>query len=400
MDTFLKDVKNSLKTLSTFGGVHAVLGSEACDLDSAVSTLTYAYLLHRTNKDPDVVILPVLNVCRRDFPLKTEVAYFLEENGISSDDLVFKNEVDLKGLHNNAKLVLTIVDHNALVKPDTSLQPVVVEIIDHHKRSLDNYGDGCEVTIDFVGSCSTLVAEKILAQVPSLVDARVAKLLMGTILLDTVCLDDIAGRVTIRDKDVFQTLQGVRPDVTKTQLFEALQRAKSNITGLSVNDLLRKDLKLVSNCSINIAISSIPILVQDCMSRIATVNDLKLFNTEHNYHVLVIMGMHISDADNRVTRDIGVYSINTVCKQQVADLLAEAPELQLDPVAGEAENHHPCLSVFRQSIVASSRKVVLPIVNEFLNGGEGTLRDMSTLSFKARCAGNRHASYYTAPGSP
>ena len=68
-----------------------VLGNEACDLDSAISALVLAQFLTFTDKyGVDTPHIPVLNINRNDFPLKTEVVYFLEKLGISSDHLIFR----------------------------------------------------------------------------------------------------------------------------------------------------------------------------------------------------------------------------------------------------------------------------------------------------------------------
>lgn len=60
-----------------------------------------------------------------------------------------------------------------------------------------------------MGSCSTLVAEKLLTT--DVLDSQITGLLLGTILLDTVNLDPRAGRMTDKDKEVVQQLQDKYP---------------------------------------------------------------------------------------------------------------------------------------------------------------------------------------------
>jgi inorganic pyrophosphatase/exopolyphosphatase len=73
--------------------VNVVMGNESCDLDSSISTLVYAYLLYSemsTDTRQTVATVPLLNICKKDLPLKTEVTYYLKKNGIPLDLLVFQ----------------------------------------------------------------------------------------------------------------------------------------------------------------------------------------------------------------------------------------------------------------------------------------------------------------------
>ena len=70
------------------GRVHAVFGNDACDLDSASASLTYAYLL--STMDTETVFVPVLNIPEQEYPLKTEVTFFLHKLGIGKEHLIFR----------------------------------------------------------------------------------------------------------------------------------------------------------------------------------------------------------------------------------------------------------------------------------------------------------------------
>lgn len=58
--------------------------------------------------------MPVLNIPRAEFPLRSDSIFLLRETGLSQDYLLFRDEVDLHGLHKNKQLTLTLVDHNVL----------------------------------------------------------------------------------------------------------------------------------------------------------------------------------------------------------------------------------------------------------------------------------------------
>lgn len=89
---FLKEAK---KLLQFKESVIFVIGNESCDLDSAVSAISLAYFYTVTKETPKNLsltqnerFLPVLNIKRVNLPLKTEVTYFMQSNGINPDDLI------------------------------------------------------------------------------------------------------------------------------------------------------------------------------------------------------------------------------------------------------------------------------------------------------------------------
>jgi exopolyphosphatase len=174
-----------------------VLGNESCDLDSVACTLAMAHLYSVVNP-PSVMPLPLLNCQREDFPLRTDIVSLLEELMISPDDLLFFPEVDLKNLPDPS---ITLVDHNTPPMDYTSL---VDEIIDHHQDSESVVT--CSRTIELVGSCSTLVAQKLLNRDDYTMTQDVATLLLAAILIDTGDLK-AEGRCTHWDVDVSSQLK-------------------------------------------------------------------------------------------------------------------------------------------------------------------------------------------------
>lgn len=60
--------------------------------------------------------MPVLNIPRAEFPLRSDSTFLLRETGLSQDYLLFRDEVDLHGLHKSKQLSLTLVDHNVLAR--------------------------------------------------------------------------------------------------------------------------------------------------------------------------------------------------------------------------------------------------------------------------------------------
>ncbi|XP_073178581.1 exopolyphosphatase PRUNE1 isoform X1 [Lepidochelys kempii] len=242
--------------------VHVVLGNEACDLDSMVSALALAYYLAKTSLESRAAFVPVLNIPRSEFPLRTESAFLLQEQQIPDSCLIFRDEIDLHALHRAGLLSLTLVDHHILPSGDAALEEAVIEVIDH--RPLERE-PRCRVTAELVGSCATLVTERIVQGPAELLDRQTAALLLGTILLDCVNMTPEAGKVTPKDSQYVALLESKFPDLpARSILFEALQTAKFDVSGLTTDQMLRKDLKALSSDGLVLAISAVYVTLEVC----------------------------------------------------------------------------------------------------------------------------------------
>ncbi len=72
LNDFLHAAKASLEMSRS---VRVILGNEASDLDSMASSVAYAYLLSNDRVSPEETVLPVMNIPRDDFRLRTEAVY-------------------------------------------------------------------------------------------------------------------------------------------------------------------------------------------------------------------------------------------------------------------------------------------------------------------------------------
>ncbi|XP_064471086.1 uncharacterized protein LOC135385596 isoform X2 [Ornithodoros turicata] len=361
MEKFLSTCKKNLDNLDSFAKVHVVLGNESCDLDSAVSTIVTAYLLHELQPVSNVLVLPVLNVCKKDIKLRTEITYFFEQVDLSFDIMVYRDDIDLKKLHSQNKLSLTLVDHNLLPQEDAELQCAVKEIIDHHRLETSHR---CDKTVEMVGSCSTLVAEKVLHSKADLIDPQIALLLFGTILLDTVCLSESARKATPKDRNVISKLQELLPEVTQEEVFKSLQTSKNNVSGLTLDELLRRDLKAVSTATKHIAISSIPGEIKSLGQQNGIEGKLGQFCKDHGYNALVVLSVKLDEKCNGVQRGLAVFSYDVLLRQQITSALMAVAEpcLELELCGLSTDN----FISFAQKNCHASRKVVLPVIRKFL----------------------------------
>ncbi|KAM3657232.1 exopolyphosphatase PRUNE1 [Ammospiza maritima maritima] len=345
--------------------IHVVMGNEACDLDSAVSALALAYFLAQTTPAPKAAFVPVLNIPRADFALRTETTFLLRERGIPDASLVFRDEIDLGGLHHAGLLSLTLVDHHVLPGADAALEEAVVEVLDH--RPLERArGPPCQVTVEPVGSCATLVTERILQGPPGVLDRTTAALLHGTILLDCINLSPAAGKVTPRDVACVSLLEERFPELpARDAVFGALQAAKFDVTGLTTEQMLRKDLKVLSNDEAVVGISGVFEDLETFLLRPGLLQDLEAFCQARGYAGLVAMTVSFNQ-HHEPTRKLAVYSAQEPLRSTLCGALEEAtaPSLLLRPLPSP----WPCVAAYAQGNAVATRKKVLPILRAALGG--------------------------------
>ncbi|XP_064898905.1 exopolyphosphatase PRUNE1 isoform X1 [Columba livia] len=345
--------------------IHVVMGNEACDLDSTVSALALAYFLAKTAPAPKAAFVPVLNIPRADFALRTETTFLLREQGVPAAALVFRDEIDLGGLHRAGLLALTLVDHHVLPGADAALEEAVVEVLDHRPLERDR-APGCRVTAEPVGSCATLVTERIAQGPPGVLDGPTAALLHGTILLDCVNLSPAAGKVTPRDVACVSLLEQRFPELpARDTIFQALQAAKFDVSGLTTEQMLRKDLKVLSSDELLLAVSAIYVDLETFLRRPGLLPELEGFCRARGYAGLVAMTISFNER-NEPARQLAVYSQRETLRSAVCRALEEetSPSLQLQPLASP----WPCVATYAQGNALASRKKVLPVLRAALGG--------------------------------
>lgn len=86
-------------------------------------------------------------------------------------------QVAITDQNNHSQRLLTEQRH-LCCSGDHSLEEAVVEVIDHHLLEREP-SPTCAVTVEMVGSCATLVTERILQEAPDVLDQQAAQLLYG-----------------------------------------------------------------------------------------------------------------------------------------------------------------------------------------------------------------------------
>ena len=333
-----------------------VIGNEAADLDSMASSVTYAYYLSLSG----VNAIPLMNIPRNDFILRTEAVYLFKAASLSPDNLLFIEDVNLKELFDNGNLELVLVDHNVMGSGQVPYETSITEILDHHADE-NKYPTAAKTDIRPVGSTATLVAERFIQNNKDKIDSDIGTLLLGTILLDTVNLDESAGRVTEDDAIIAGDLIEITGLDQKT-LFDKLQYEKFNVSSLGSYDLLRKDYKEWQLGDVKCGIGSVLMPALDWIKKDPDI--LKAFQDyarERKLDVLFAMNAY---TDPEFTRNLGVFIPDSNTRAKIIQFL-ESSDLGLEIMDSGFSGDSSEIVFYYQSNLGISRKKLQPILNDF-----------------------------------
>ncbi|XP_052586142.1 exopolyphosphatase PRUNE1 isoform X1 [Peromyscus californicus insignis] len=360
MEDYLQDCRAALQESRP---LHVVLGNEACDLDSMVSALALAFYLTKTAEAGEIFI-PVLNINRSELPLRGDNVFFLQKVQIPEAALIFRDEIDLPTLHQAGQLTLTLVDHHVLPKSDAALEEAVVEVLDHRPIE-QKHCPPCHVSVELVGSCATLVAERILQGAPEILDRQTASLLHGTIILDCVNMDAKIGKATPKDSQYVEKLEALFPDLPQRKdIFDSLQKAKFDVSGLTTEQMLRKDQKTIYRQGTKVAISAVYMDLEVFLQRLDVLEDLSAFCHDHTYDALVAMTIFFN-TQNEPVRQLAVFCPHSALRMTICGVLEQStsPPLKLTPIPSIS----PDLQAYLQGNTQVSRKKFLPVLQEALS---------------------------------
>ncbi|KAK9717635.1 Exopolyphosphatase [Basidiobolus ranarum] len=348
----------------------------ATDLDSMVSSLLHGYLNQRVEPaDSQVFWLPVINIPRDEFVLRTECTYVFNKCGIQTEELIFIDEIDLKGLANSGTLELVIVDHNKLSPKQEHFGDYVKGILDHHKDE-GFYLHSKPRIIEVVGSCTTLIISNWLNICTSnsidhrtLLCNETAMLALGPILLDTINLDERYDRVRPKDTDVAKTLTeyliGTPMEFPGGEkYYNEIREAKFNIHHLPARDLLRKDYKEWKIAGYAIGISTVTWSLDAWLQRDGEkefMNSVENYAKEHSLDLLAIMTAYEKKETKEFARELVLYVDNEKLNELPKRL--EDTELNLKKRALSLCEQVRLFS-YEQNNVKCSRKQVQPIMKD------------------------------------
>lgn len=345
-------------------------------MDSIACALGHAYMLSQT-VPTGAFSLPLLQCSRADLHLRQDVIWLFGELGIDPDTLLYCDDLSAEVLSNVDERFITLVDHNSPKGFLERFKPNITEIIDHHERTESTLasGDGVKVLIENVGSCSTLVAERILSDNALVVDEKLAALLLASILLDTGDLK-LQERVTKKDNAIAeQLLQKVASNIDREQFYTKLFEQRSDISQLTTLDVLRRDFKLERvGDKFSFGFCTVTTLLSDFLRRPDIVRDLSSFYASHNLDALLLLGIRVSSHDDsEKRRQIAIFRPSSQPSdspvphllESLASLLEDDPDLKCDRTDESIEGFDGVL--LEQGNVAVSRKQIIPKVTQFVS---------------------------------
>ena len=269
-----------------------VFGNESGDLDSTISSIAYAYYMAEGQKQDYV---PVMNTTKEKLEHRYEVLYCLESMGVSKLDLLFLDE-----LQNKESLgKITLVDHH---QPNSKFKALgyhklVDTVIDHHPDTGEMDSVAMRVVDPSVGSCATLITEKI--KKLSLESAtEIAFPLLSTIISDTSNFNPKLGRTSNRDIEavdfLFQLLQCSKSKpMFLEENYETILAKKIDESNLPTKDILAKDFKeYITSNNLKIGVSAANLSFEHWMNREGKRNfltELHKFDKEHSFDLFIVM---------------------------------------------------------------------------------------------------------------
>ncbi|KAM7195343.1 hypothetical protein V8F20_007562 [Naviculisporaceae sp. PSN 640] len=388
-----------------------VLGNESADLDSLCSAVLLAYF--RSQIPPHTLHIPLSNLPRADLALRPELTAVLRPAGLSNDDLLTLSDLPSAGVLQPSNTRWLLVDHNAPTGDLASqLMPAkdsLIGCIDHHADEGKIPPDASPRVIEKSGSCMSLVVnhykstwQNLSSQAPSDLDAQLAHLALGPILIDTTNLTSkdkttpfdisavefaesfLSSSSTPTIKALSST-DGPTPDpqetkkYTRSAFFNNLTTLKESIKSLSYRDLLRKDYKQWTETEGHRSLTlGTAVIMRNFSYLLAEIGPkeeffsaIKSYSSEQKLDMIAVMT--VSHENGEFMRELLVWAFTDgavkVAKQFVEDFGTKlglekwnsgSGELDLD----DSQGSEGWRMAWRQRGVESSRKQVAPMLRD------------------------------------
>jgi exopolyphosphatase len=342
-------------------GLRLVTGSPAADADCLASSIGYAFL-QSEDAPPGTLVLPWVPIPRAELALRPEVVLLARRAGLAERCLACAEDFAPELLESGGEgPELILVDSDGAWLPSDARRRIV-EVLDHHPGARrPTEAPAARWAVETVGSACTLVSERLFARDPGLVDAGLALLLLGPILLDTVLFASAVERTTPRDRQAAGRLAAIA-GVGEAELYVELLAARQGLPGLSSRDLLRRDYKGAQAGGLSYGISSSPVSLRRWRERDpAPEQAVRRFREERGLDLLLVMIAYEEPGAGGFRRELGVAAGQRA--EAVTDWLNTAGlKLRELPAAEPA----PPVRWFSQEAVEISRKKLEPRLRAWL----------------------------------
>ena len=267
LNAFYQQTHQLLETAAKTAGappITIVMGNESSDFDSTVSATVLAWYLNAlatsSTAPSPTRYCPVINVPRRYFHLRTEIAAELQRLSVDVSHVTFVDDVELRSVkQHSAQFGLVLTDHNQLTEMQSWMGDSVVGIVDHHEDERLYPTSTANRVMGRVGSCCTHVTLILRDNHPELLTASfdflpIVQLLTDVILIDTHNMNPQMKKATPADIAALDYLTAAHHSL----LFSHLKALRNDVQGWSTEDLLLKDTKVYNADGYGVMISTVP----------------------------------------------------------------------------------------------------------------------------------------------
>ncbi|TKA29537.1 hypothetical protein B0A50_03550 [Salinomyces thailandicus] len=408
--TFLVTAKRHLQqALKNQTEAFFVIGNESADLDSITSAIVYGYLQSSTleSRRAQRVVIPVTNIPAADLSLRPELTALLKHAGIVPSELITLDDLGSPPLP-LSQTFWTLVDHNAFQGAlGHHYKDSITACIDHHDDEHTVPSSADPRIITKTGSCTSLVtnhcrdAWDLIASSSSSIgaalgqssegltddaaftttwDAQLAKLALGSVLIDTYNLTD-ESKITDHDRKAARYLEArinashkLGKDYDRQSFFAEITDAKSDLDSLGVEDVLRKDYKQWAENGVQLGMSSVvkPITWLQYKADEDFIKVLSRFAQSRELGLFAVMTAYTDDSGNFARQLLLISSSSDSKAQSAAETFQKkcSEELQLqdsetEVLSGGGEEGL-WMHCWEQKNVKASRKRVGPLLREAL----------------------------------
>lgn len=317
-----------------------VIANTSLDFDSFASATAFAEFTGG---------IPYFPIPKDELRFRRDVTTAIEYLRIPMDHFLFKENTSLLSFEE-----ILLVDHNALPPKEAEHKAKVITIIDHHKED-DDSPDIADKTIEVCASCSTLIAERILTKRGEM--SPIASILLAAAIdLDTDFLTN--SRVTEKDMNIRRLLS---PSLSTDdeRFIRRLSYEKNNISGFSFRDLLIRDSKKITANRYLFLFSSVPVSPEELFAGESDNPDHALTYMKEQRGNALFITHHRSKTRERWLSLI--VPPESPLRTPLIDYLKES-SLKLSFLLSPAS----FLISFKQGEANATRKVILPLVRDFL----------------------------------
>ncbi|KAK8804728.1 hypothetical protein JH06_3072 [Blastocystis sp. subtype 4] len=229
--------------------------------------------------------------------LRNEISELFRLAGIDHSSLLTVGECVSELKLARERVSLHLVDHNTLSPEFCGFEDRVVEIIDHRKdEGRYPHVTGSMRTISYdptiergVGSCCTLIAEKLRQCSVTPQHPVLASLLEGVILLDTLNLSPTVNKTTLQDISIVHWLQSF-VSIDQESLYKRLFNSKYDPTlwkSMSIREAFEYDYKVYQRNGIQIGWSAVLIDLSLYMKKESYPEELDKYCRENKLDVFI-----------------------------------------------------------------------------------------------------------------